>query len=111
MYASCSGNKQAVQLLGRNSYFSLFASPPCLISQRQRLACPAPEMTLRQISQLIRVLRQLRLRDANEAQLPHTPSRSRSASVSTGSQQSQGWANPCLHCFQRRHGCSPPCVS
>lgn len=71
-YASCSGNKQAVQLLGRNSYFSLFANPPCLISQRQRLACPAPEMTLRQISQLIRVLRQLRLRDANEAQLPHT---------------------------------------
>ncbi|KAJ6651689.1 hypothetical protein lerEdw1_020713, partial [Lerista edwardsae] len=63
-YASCYGNKQAVQLLGRNSYFSLFANPPCLISQRQRLACPAPEMTLRQITQLIRVLRQLNLRDA-----------------------------------------------
>uniref|UniRef100_A0ACB8EAH3 Uncharacterized protein n=1 Tax=Sphaerodactylus townsendi TaxID=933632 RepID=A0ACB8EAH3_9SAUR len=70
-YASCYGNKQAVQLLGRNSYFSLFANPPCLISHRQRLACPAPEMTLRQISHLIRVLRQLNLRDAKGNQLPN----------------------------------------
>ncbi|KAJ7312113.1 hypothetical protein JRQ81_006454 [Phrynocephalus forsythii] len=69
-YASCYRNKQAVQLLGRDSYFSLFANPPCLISQRQRLACPPPEMTLRQITQLIRILQQLNLRDSKGKQVP-----------------------------------------
>ncbi|XP_077165958.1 uncharacterized protein LOC143823475 isoform X2 [Paroedura picta] len=108
-YASCYGNKQAVQLLGRNSYFSLFANPPCLIAQRQKLACPAPEMTLRQISHLIRILRQLNLRDAKGSQLPG-PQRSRSSSSSTESQQSRTSEQHCLSCFQTRRNSGPPCV-
>ncbi|XP_077787939.1 uncharacterized protein LOC144328433 [Podarcis muralis] len=108
-YASCYGNKQAVQLLGRNSYFSLFANPPCLISQRQRLACQAPEMTLRQISKLIRVLKQLNLRDAKGKKLAEAQ-RSRSSSSSMESQQSRTSDQHCLSCFHSRRNSGPPCV-
>ncbi|XP_078236601.1 uncharacterized protein LOC144584396 [Pogona vitticeps] len=108
-YASCYGNKQAVQLLGRNSYFSLFANPPCLVGQRQRLACQAPEMTLRQITQLIRILRQLNLRDSKGKQPPE-PQRSRSSSSSAESQPSRNSGQHCLSCFHPRRNSGPPCI-
>ncbi|KAM6430410.1 uncharacterized protein PHA67_002424 [Liasis olivaceus] len=108
-YASCYKNKQAVQLLGRNSYFSLFANPPCLISQRQQLAYQAPEMTLWQINRLIRVLRQLNLRDAKSDQQPGQQ-RSRSSSSSREFQQSQTLGQQCLFCFQLKCSSDPPCV-
>ncbi|KAJ1081722.1 hypothetical protein NDU88_001900 [Pleurodeles waltl] len=74
-YASCYSTRPALRLLGvnRNSYLAIFARPPCRIGHRQQqLTYRAPEMTLCQISELINVLRQLRMRDAREGRLSNS---------------------------------------
>ncbi|KAG8562575.1 hypothetical protein GDO81_015737 [Engystomops pustulosus] len=59
-YASCYGNKPALQLMGMNRRcFSFLGTPPCLINRRRQRARPTTELTLIQLTQLIRVLQQL----------------------------------------------------
>ncbi|KAM9063207.1 uncharacterized protein ACOB8E_011222 isoform 2-T2 [Sarcophilus harrisii] len=101
-YASCYRKKRAMQMLGRGSYFSLFANPPCLAGPRKPLACPAPKMTLRQISRLIRALKQVRLRDSRTSKdtpLPEALSRSRSDSLQTAPTHAKSAKKSCLVCF------------
>lgn len=67
-FASCYASVQPLQLFGRGprgaNYLSLFAyrGPRC--TPRPRLACHAPKMTLRQICRMLKMLKQVRNREA-----------------------------------------------
>ncbi|OCT82481.1 hypothetical protein XELAEV_18025012mg [Xenopus laevis] len=46
--------------VSRKSYWSFLGPPPCLMHRRRQLAGPVPELTVIQLTHLIRELRQLR---------------------------------------------------
>lgn len=70
-FASCYATAQPLQLFGRENrgghYLSLLAyrGPRC--TPRPRLVCHAPKMTLRQICHTLKVMRQVRHREAAAA--------------------------------------------
>ncbi|KAM4573681.1 uncharacterized protein PAE49_008437 [Odontesthes bonariensis] len=71
-FASCYASAPPLQLFGRgpgggNYYLSLIAyrGPRCV--PRPRLACHAPKMTLRQICRMLKVMKQVRNREAAAA--------------------------------------------
>ncbi|TKS73011.1 hypothetical protein D9C73_007099 [Collichthys lucidus] len=70
-FASCYASVQPLQLFGRGprggNYLSLFSyrGPRC--TPRPRLACHAPKMTIRQICRMLKVMKQVRNREAAAA--------------------------------------------
>ncbi|CAJ0932549.1 unnamed protein product [Ranitomeya imitator] len=58
VYASCYGNKPARPVPAKNRGLSLLGTPPCLMNRRRQREKPTAELTLRQLTQLIKVLQQ-----------------------------------------------------
>uniref|UniRef100_A0A3Q0REB0 Si:ch211-172l8.4 n=1 Tax=Amphilophus citrinellus TaxID=61819 RepID=A0A3Q0REB0_AMPCI len=70
-FASCYASVQPLQLFGRGprggNYLSLLTQRGPRCTPRPRLACHAPKMTLRQICRLLKVMKQIRDREAAAA--------------------------------------------
>ncbi|KAG7523495.1 hypothetical protein JOB18_048562 [Solea senegalensis] len=64
-FASCYGNAQPLHLFGKGGRLLMYRGPHC--APRPRLACHAPKLTLRQICRMLRVMKQVRNREAAAA--------------------------------------------
>ncbi|KAK9517164.1 hypothetical protein VZT92_025052 [Zoarces viviparus] len=67
-FASCYASVQPLQLFGRGpgraNYLLLFTHRGPRFAPRPRLACPSPRMSLRQICRMLKVMKQVRKREA-----------------------------------------------
>ncbi|KAF4094984.1 hypothetical protein G5714_024062 [Onychostoma macrolepis] len=98
--ASCYGSS-SVQLFGRGpggDYMSLFSYRGPRGAPRPRLACHAPKMTLRQICRMLRIMRQLRNKEAAAAAA--TAARKQTSPPSSPMIKSEKRCLPA--CFRRR---------
>ncbi|KAE8609138.1 hypothetical protein XENTR_v10011723 [Xenopus tropicalis] len=97
-YASY-GNKPAFQHMdvSRKSCWSFLGPPPCLMHRRRQLAGPVPELTVMQLTHLIRELRQLRYQTGKESQ--ETESRVCHTRGSSPSFQPKNTVTHCLFCL------------
>uniref|UniRef100_A0A3P8RKC5 Si:ch211-172l8.4 n=1 Tax=Amphiprion percula TaxID=161767 RepID=A0A3P8RKC5_AMPPE len=70
-FASCYASVQPLQLFGKGArgghYLSLLTNRGPHCSPRPRLTCHAPKMTLRQICRMLKVMKQVRKREAAAA--------------------------------------------
>lgn len=73
-FVSCYASVQPLQLFGRGprggNYLSLLTNRCPRCAPRPRLACHAPKMTLRQICRMLKVMKQIRNREAAAAASP-----------------------------------------
>ncbi|GAA6227733.1 uncharacterized protein LOC122875182 [Lates japonicus] len=100
-FASCYASAQPLQLFGKGprggNYLSLltYRGPRC--TPRPRLACHAPKMTLRQICRMLKVMKQVRNREA-------------AAAVAASRKQGSSSPTPASPSTKSEKKCIPSCL-
>ncbi|XP_076742926.1 uncharacterized protein LOC143419558 [Maylandia zebra] len=100
-FVSCYASVQPLQLFGRGprggNYLSLLTNRGPRCAPRPRLACHAPKMTLRQICRMLKVMKQIRNREAAATASPTRKQGSASpAPASPGAKSEKKCVPSCL---------------